>query len=77
MNAAPSEAAQAWLAVRRLAESHGWQVDLTPRGRTCCRKAGAVVYGPGHGPDLNAYRDLIWRLGHADGSMSVWQRQRP
>jgi hypothetical protein len=77
MNAPISEAAQAWFAIRRFAESHGWQVDLTPRGRTRCTKNGSVVFGPGHGADVSAYRDLIWRLGHVDGFMSEWRRRRP
>ena len=69
-----SEAATAWETVRDFAQTKGWTVDLTPRGRTCRRKAGSVVFGPGHGASVHAYRDLISRLGYVDAFMARWGR---
>jgi hypothetical protein len=72
-----SEAATAWETARDFAQSKGWSVELTPRGRTICRKAGSVVFGPGHGSSVAAYRDLIDRLGYVDGFMSACRSRRP
>jgi hypothetical protein len=74
---APLSAAETWFAVRRFAEERGWQVELTPRGRTRCSKGGSIVLGPGHGADVTAYADLIARLGYADAFMESWRGRRP
>ena len=66
-----SPAVLAWERFRTLAERQGWAVELTPRGRTCCRKAGSVVFGPGSGTD---YRNLLARIGHVDAYRAKWLR---
>jgi hypothetical protein len=60
-----SAAASAWERVRDFAVAKGWILELMPRGRTRCTKAGSVEYGPGHGACIAAYRDLIDRLGYS------------
>jgi hypothetical protein len=70
-----SEAPQPWEAVRDFAQAKGWAVELTPRGRTVCRKAGSVVFGPGHGASIDVYKDLIDRLGHVDRFMAQCGRR--
>jgi hypothetical protein len=71
-----SEAAAAWERFCFIATAKRWAVDLTLSGRTRCTKAGSVVFGPGHGASIAAYRELIDQLEHADAYLAACRAGR-
>jgi hypothetical protein len=69
-----SPAALSSLDVAAFAAEHGWDVELTSAGRTCCGKNGSVLFAPGHGASVAAYREMLERLGAVDRYMTRWRR---